>query len=363
MSQRFERWSGAIERWMEISHPLRTDSLALFRILFASYLLVFGLPWAVWTSELPPFLVDAPRGPYRLLDGFPPDAVLRFATLLLCVSSVSLLVGYRTRAAALLTGTLLLTLIGFEFSTGKVDHNRHLMMWLPLVLAPSPWGDRYSLDALRTPRPVPELAGWTVSWWALVVGLFFFSGGVAKIKGGWLWPQIHGVQYYVSKTGTLAADALPGMLWELGDIATVLFEAGFVFAIVTLRGTRIFCALAIVFHVHVLLLMKIDFPETVIGYAAFVEWSRVGLLQRAGDAFERALQPLAARPELVVLAGGALVFWFHASVGSPFSTSTRHPLESRLAYWALPLAFAVWHLTREAARALRWSFGASAGRS
>ena len=344
---------GRIDGWIFESHPASPESLSLFRIVYALYLLAIGMPYATWVSAMPDAVWDPPRGPLRLLSGFPPPAFLHAATLLLSISAVALLVGYRTRLASLATGALLVLLIGFEFCFGTVHHNRHLLMIVPLALAGSGWGARHSVDAARGAR-APADGGWALCWLALWIGLFYLTGGAAKIEGGWLDPWTHATQYHVARAGGLAADALPGAAWELLDYGAVMFETGFLLAIARLRTTRIACCIAILFHLATLQWMRIHFGEPVIAYAAFVAWDRLPLARRLLAAVAAVTARLARpAPAVVVVVAGALYFVFHQTVGSPLSMSPPWSPTARWLYWVVPALVALVHLARQARRYAR----------
>jgi hypothetical protein len=341
-----------VDRWIFESHPATPESLSLFRIGYAVYVLAIAMPYATWVSGMPDAVWDPPSGPLQLASGFPPAAFLHAATLLLSVSLFALLLGYRTRVASLATGALLVLVIGFEFCFGKIDHNRHLMMVVPVALAGSRWGARYSVDAARGERS-PADGSWTLAWLALWIGLYFMTGGAAKIAGGWLRLDTHATQYYVARAGSLAPDALPGPVWELADWGAVAFETGFLLAIASLRTTRIACCLAILFHVAMLGWVRIQFAEMVVVYAAFVAWDQLPGARRIGEGFRSAAARLARTAPLVVAAAGAVYFAMHETAGSPISTSRGWSETARWLYWLVPALVALYHLAREARRYAR----------
>src|SRR5690625_7772445 len=76
-----------------------------------------------YLGSLPSDLFSPPPGPMMLFSGFPSATTLQALHLLLIVSVLSLLLGYRTRFSSLLTGLLMLTLKGFIYSVGKTNHD------------------------------------------------------------------------------------------------------------------------------------------------------------------------------------------------------------------------------------------------
>lgn len=65
------------------------------------------------------------------------------------------------------------------------------------------------------------------------------------------------------------------MLWEAFDVATVVFEVGFLLAILHPLSTRLFVVGAVAFHTGVALVLNIAFLPNLIVYAAVVPWSRL----------------------------------------------------------------------------------------
>ena len=193
-----------IDRWIFESHRTSAESLALYRILYGLFLLVFAMPSAVWVTSLPDVVYDPPLGPMRLLDGYPPASYFHVLTFLLSVSAVALTLGFRTRASSLCAGILLIALIGFEFCLGKIDHNRHMLVAVPLVLAWSGWGARYSLESRRQ----DAVHFWPMTLLALVLGLFFLASAIPKLAGGWLRLNRHGVELYVNLLNPTLSGAL-----------------------------------------------------------------------------------------------------------------------------------------------------------
>jgi hypothetical protein len=354
-----------VDRWIFDSHALDRESLAIYRVLYASFVIVFALPCPTWTSRLPPEVFDPPKGMMRLLDGFPPAPAIRLASFALCCALVALLVGWRTRLASIVVCVLLFGLAGLDYCFGIVHHTRHMMMLTPLALAFSAWGSALAVDAAHRARPPAPLPAWPLAWLALLLGLYFWSGGWPKVEADWLDPSLQAVRYQLGLRSSLPLDRLPDVVWEAMDVIIVVFECGFVLATLSLRGTRIACCMAVLFHVTNLTLLGIDFQEQLVVYGAFVPWSRVPLVAGAVRRAAARAAPLRRAPGVAVLGLGFVVFVLNEWVGSPLSTSEPWPRAARFAYWTVPAAVAIWHLAREARSALgatRSALGAARAR-
>ncbi|HEY0476620.1 MAG TPA: HTTM domain-containing protein [Kofleriaceae bacterium] len=107
---------------------------------------------------------------------------------------------------------------------------------IALVLCLSPSGARWSVDAWRqhrrdpaAPRPT-RVSGGCVSFFQVLLPVFYASSGVAKASGDWLhhpyllWTQLH--DSYQTPVSWLLANYLPPWLWTVLQGAVLGFECG-----------------------------------------------------------------------------------------------------------------------------------------
>jgi len=107
---------------------------------------------------------------------------------------------------------------------------------IALALCLSPSGARWSVDAWRRYRrdpaaPRPTLvSGGCVSFFQVLLPVFYFSSGVAKAKGDWLehryllWTQLH--DSYQTAVSWLLANYLPPWMWTVIQGVVLIFEVG-----------------------------------------------------------------------------------------------------------------------------------------
>jgi uncharacterized membrane protein YphA (DoxX/SURF4 family) len=279
----------SFDRWIFDSYSVTPEGLGLYRIAYALFTLLIIAPghteYASFTfaASLPDSFFLPPPGPMQLAGGFPPELFFEGLHAMLALSLTAVLFGVYTRTASVATTLFFLIGYGFSYSLGKVNHNI-LFVLLPAGMALSNWGAAYSFDALHE-RTSKTVASWPLVLVALTIGFAMFTAGFPKILGGWLDPStqaVHGRlvrQVFVhgrrDLLAPLAVDLYNPVLWEIFDVTTVLFEVGFLIAVVHPFTTRLFAVGAVAFHTGVLLVMNIVFTFNLIVYAAVLPWSRI----------------------------------------------------------------------------------------
>src|SRR6056297_3849119 len=278
--------SNSFSKWIFNSYNPTVEGLALFRIFAALLFLFFLLPDASYYSDLASFPDDffsPPPGPMMLLDSFPPAWFFYTVHVLLIASWLGILVGYKSRVSSLMAGVFMLILLGFIFSIGKVNHQM-LLVLLPVIMAFSNWGDAYSIDARRA-EPPSQAEGWPLVLLALFIGFMMFTAGFPKILGGWLDIDTFATkghllnQYFVRGrtellSGYMVSMNLPWM-WGMLDWATVIFETGFLIAVLRAGWTRLFVSFAVFFHFSTMLTLNIAFLVNFPAYAVFLPWGKI----------------------------------------------------------------------------------------
>ncbi|ACY49615.1 HTTM domain-containing protein [Rhodothermus marinus] len=308
-----------LDRWLFDSFRPTARGLAAYRIAYALFVLLLidpgHSPYFNFhpLAGLPDSFFLPPPGPMQLFSGFPPRWFFAGLHLLLDLSLVALLFGYRTRLASWMTGLLFLIGFGFLFSAGKINHVI-LFVLLPWVMSFSNWGAAWSLDA-RLGRARPTVEGWPLALLALLTGFAMFTAGFTKLLGGWLDPATQATrghwlkQYFVVGRQDLLADLvtapLPAGLWELMDWGTVLLEIGLLPAVLVPGLFRMLLSLMVLFHLGTALLFNITFVQNLIVYAAFLNWDRVA------TRFPRIR--LSPRPAFVLIPLLGLAFYFFGS--------------------------------------------------
>ncbi len=273
-----------VNHWIFQAFPSTAENLAVCRILYAMFVLTMRATNSYgFAASLPSFFFLPPPGPMQLVPGVPGASFFTLLHILIIVGAVLLLFGYQTRWVSILLTLLFLTGYGYVFSLGKINHNI-LPTLLPLVMAFSNWGSAYSLDARLHPSRVRNPETWPLAMMALMTGFAMFSAGLPKLLTGWLAfdslaVQTHQIYFFVlgNRQELLAPFFMQlqaPVFWEMLDWATVVFEMGFLVAVFYPRAFRLFCGIAVLFHLAVVLMFNITFSNHLIVYALFVDWQR-----------------------------------------------------------------------------------------
>jgi hypothetical protein len=275
-----------IDRWIFDTFGFSAEGLALYRVFYVLFVLFIISPghkpfiyYSVY-GTLPPDFFFPPPGPMMLFPDFAPLFFLKGVEVVLVIALGCLLLGWKTRVMSIATGLLLLTGNGFAYSMGKINHDL-LLAAIPLVMAFSNWGSAWSLDAVSGKTRKPE--AWPVALLALMLGFMMFTAGFPKLIGGWLDINTHATyghfikHYFVNERQDLLSelflDISNRVFWESLDWLTLIFEIGFIFAILKAPVLRFWCALAIVFHFMVMMMLNISFISNLPAYSIFlINW-------------------------------------------------------------------------------------------
>jgi vitamin K-dependent gamma-carboxylase-like protein len=264
-------------------------NLAIFRIVFFAYLAYFTLTAfdLVWFAALPDGLRVVPKlaGWYARLPLTPlTPTVMSMWRIGLVVASLLACVGWRTRLSGSIAAVLAFVILGVpNLYGGKIDHYHHLV-WFAAIMAVSPCGDAWSLDARRRRQPIPAPStayGMPMFFVWLLLGLVYFFPGVSKaaLLPAWIAPDNLRFQLYQKWAGlggftplvpidrwpiVLTLAATMSILWELSAIGIFLHP----------RARRYGALAAIGFHLATWALMAIGFFSLIVCYVGLLlgEW-------------------------------------------------------------------------------------------
>lgn len=298
------------------SFKIKSEYLGLYRILYClASVFIYGIPNFSWLDNnlnymfLPPEISIA-----SLFNGFPDKIIFTLLSIGVAILYLMLLFGWHTKRVSLLLFFSLLFGTSFTYSFGKIDHS---ILWLiiPLTMAFSGWGNSFSLDA-KLNNKSPENA-WAISLMVLLIGFAMFSASLPKVHGGWLSfdssaTKGHIIYNYFSwgRRPLLLDQVLQvksAFFWEMLDYLTVIFEFGFLLAILSPIVFRVFIIGAIFFHVSIFLTLQISFTINLLTYLLFVNWSIFNPLIRS-DNFKNFVTRFFDFKYLALLIGAVLIY-------------------------------------------------------
>jgi predicted DCC family thiol-disulfide oxidoreductase YuxK len=284
-------------RWKVLSRFAAEDGSALNLgiarvVIMATMIAQTPLGYSLTFARLDPTLLWPPKGWSHLVPLVPLDpTIITIAYGAFLVAAVMAVIGWFGRPACAIATALAFYVQTIPQLYGKVNHSTMHLIIFGVILACSPSSDALSADAIRAAIRAADRGelrradrgaayGFALKAMMLVVGLAYFFPGAWKVSIGWDgW-----------FTGTNLSRLILGALyghepsafqrWMLGQptllfggtIATIVFELGFVFAILFPR-VRPFAALAgLGFHNAIGLLMAIPFGSLQICYVIFFDW-------------------------------------------------------------------------------------------
>jgi hypothetical protein len=259
-----------------------------------------------------PVTVLRPTGAMRLLPWrwyewlLTPGAMTAFKWLFVA-SLIAATGGWLTDLTTKSSALLFLFYEGLLRSFGHFNHDEMPAVYILFVLAFTPCGDAFSLDAMRGRAETEESAderagivyGYPILLMRLLLAWSYFSSALIKLRvagAGYLSPDnlpalaIENSLDNLHDTHFRAAFWLPQ--WReytpLFVALVFLWELTFPLAIWSKRARRVILAAGVVFHLGTLFFMNIFFPYHLAMYLVFVDWPAVARRLEGLRPFDRA---------------------------------------------------------------------------
>ena len=285
--------------------PAPLANLAVCRILCVGFQL-WQLVWAgdVWSdlhraAVLPETLYD----PLPILHLFllpwgwrahPSVTVLEGVYGLTLAAGIAGLAGWRTTPSLLIFAAGNLFLQSFMYSFGELHHPEALFMAALLLLALSPSGAVWSLDARRHRAPGGPLhatspfARWPLLAIQWLLALAYFSSAISKLaSSGLSWANGYTLQYYLIEDGLRWQRPLGVWLGQQHLLVmalswlTLIFEGTFFLVLAWPALAWLYLPVGTAFHAGIYFAMDAPFFQLIVLYAVFIPWTDVvGRIQR-----------------------------------------------------------------------------------
>jgi hypothetical protein len=297
--------------------PQSTAPMTLVRIGWGAVMALWALSLL---PDIDPFFTSGalqydrslPSGSYDWLGAIPWDGAPLAACLLLLVTSVTTMVGYRTRLSAVVA---VLCLLGLQRANTTIFNSGDLALRIiGISIALSPCGLLWSVDAIRARRlgggPAPWRAPWALRLLQLQIAVGYALSGWAKLRGNmWHEGTALGMALRIEDLQRFAAPewlfdqtiALNLLTW-----ATLAFESSFLFLVWSRRLRPWVLGIGVAFHLAIDIVLDIGFFSAAlwISYAAFIfpevadrvvgKWDPKGVAQQQGSNLSERVPPGAA---------------------------------------------------------------------
>jgi hypothetical protein len=206
-------------------------------------------------------------------------SALRFVALSAAVTTA---LGYKSRASAGVLTVSAGLLFSLSQRSGAVVHDMHLF-WMTALLAASPCGDTWSLDAWGKERAAPSMRyGVPLAFARALLGVVYFFPGLHKLRvSGLAWMTSDNVIGHMQakwlehgEVPIFRLDHAP-LLCTIGAFSVVLFELSFVVLSAVPRTRLVALAGGFVFHLTTQIFFFITFTSLWACYVVLLPIDRV----------------------------------------------------------------------------------------
>lgn len=254
------------------------DSLNLFRVAWAIFVLAFFTPHFSWLGDVPGGLFTPPILSLAVVfPNFPSKWVFVVVDIALIVSILFVGLGIKARISAVCVVALAIFGSTFQYSFGKIDHG--ILLWATLLcLSQTNWSTAF---ALVPDKPVSaQQADKALALGGVLIAFGMFTAGLPKLivwvdfdtsTSGFLAWFYQG--YFTLDRQHLAAPFvlnIPERAFEILDYGAVLFELGaFACLLAGRKAWHAWLLTACLFHFGNTLLLNISFINHVPVYLMF----------------------------------------------------------------------------------------------
>ena len=267
--------------WIQNLYPVQSVNLSIYRVLYMLILIaILGIPnFTNKIANFPDGFFNPPPFFSLFFNELPPLIYFKITDILIVIGSFLILFGLFTSYSSFIVSFIIIINNGFLFSIGKIDHN--FLVWFSVfALSFSNWGKNYSVDSIIFKKKKDSNDGIIIAFLSLCLGFGFFTSGLIKLISGWLSLESSMLKaffvrnYYIQEKQDFLASFFMqiknSIFWELGDWFTIVFEIGFLLAVLNPKLFRFFTLNAVFFHGMVLLMFNINFAAYLPLY--FIFW-------------------------------------------------------------------------------------------
>jgi hypothetical protein len=298
--------SGALKRLV----PTEAEALGMVRAGVCGFILCEILTTSFRDLGRIPATLLHPPGvmkflPWRFYDWLLTPGVMTAFKWLFAASLLAATVGFLTRLSTKSSALLFLFYEGLLRSITHFNHDEMPAIYILCVLAFTPCGDGFSLDALRARRRASANAradiiyGYPILLMRVLLAWSYFSSALIKLRVvglGYLSPDNLPALAIENSLDNLHATHFRAAFWlpQFRDylpfalLSVLVWELSFPLAIWSRRARFLIPAAGVVFHLSTLVLMNIFFPYHLAMYLVFVDWPAVARKLERSESFIRA---------------------------------------------------------------------------
>lgn len=275
-----DSWLGSVFESIKSATYIKTDHLAMYRLVFGALLLCYFLPSWSWLADTP----SAFFTPYffslaNLTENHLPNWAYRSADVLAIVFTLMIALGIRAKVAFYGMFVLSSVFYSYYYSFGKIDHHTTILIFTYLMLAQTNSGTKIAL--FKDKKISTNTQNIAIALLAILICFGFFSAGLPKLlkwidfdlnsSGILFWFYF---SYFLEDHQMFLAPSvfhIPAVLLECLDYTAAIFEvSGFFFLLKGKKTWVFYLTIACVFHLANLLFLNIDFSLNLLAYGVFI---------------------------------------------------------------------------------------------
>lgn len=205
------------------------------------------------------------------------------------------MIGIYTQISVAVSAILVIFYQGLVRSFGHFNHDEMIAVYFLCILAFTPCGRAFSIDAWRKNRNhqsvlLPSfIYGYPILLMQILLSWVYFSSALVKLRAG---------RAFFSNADNLPVLSIIHSLDNLHDtefrlafylpeykyyvlplvILTVIWELAFPLAVVWRRARPVILIFGIIFHILTLFVMNITFPYQTLMYLVFIDWKKLAAM-------------------------------------------------------------------------------------
>lgn len=271
--------------WKRISSNVEVsiDSLAIFRIIVALWILFFHFETFSWIGDLPDFLMKEQilsiANTHR---SYPPITTFYILDFIRLTSILFLLLGIKARIFGIVFFVITIFCKSYQYSLGSIEHD-FLLFFLIFLMSFTNWGTTVAIFPDRKDFWLRDKFSLAILAISIVWGMFT-AGFMKGINWVDLDIETSGILrwvtegYYSLERNRFLTEHVLSMDWrvlEILDYLAVCLELSpIIFLLYNRKAWLTWILIAVGFHLANIFLLNINFMSHFLVYAVFIDWGK-----------------------------------------------------------------------------------------